>query len=162
MRGLRAFLAWPAARRRLMLEALFYLAWARILKAIPFNRLAPALGRPMRETPHVHDLPAERVVRSISEAVRVMSRHTFWESQCLVQALAAKKMLERRSMDSTLYLGTAKDKQGNLIAHAWLRSGPVYLTGAGERRLFTTVAVFGTDYSTEKIEGAKHEPNLRA
>jgi len=162
MRRLRTFMAWPADRKRLMLEALFFLAWARILKALPFKRLAPRLGRPMTETPHVHDLPAERTVRRISEAVRVMSRHTFWESQCLVQALAAKKMLERRSMDSTLYLGTAKDKQGNLIAHAWLRSGPVYLTGAGERRLFTAVAVFGTAYSTEKREGVKHEPNVRA
>ncbi|MBB6671457.1 lasso peptide biosynthesis B2 protein [Cohnella nanjingensis] len=162
MRRLRTFMAWPAARRRLMLEALFFLAWARFLKALPFKRIAPKLGRPMSETPHVHDLPAERVVRSISEAVRVMSCHTFWESKCLVQALAAKKMLERRSMDSTLYLGTAKDKQGNLIAHAWLRSGPVYLTGGGERRMFTTVAVFGKDYSTEKIEGERHEPSARA
>lgn len=150
MRRVAKFLRWPAERRRLMLEAWCWLAWARVMKAIPFKRLAPTLGRPMTETPHVHDLSAERVVRSISEAVRVMSRHTFWESQCLVQALAARKMLERRSMDSTLYLGTAKDKQGNLIAHAWLRSGPVYLTGAGERRLFTTVAAFGTEHSNRK------------
>ncbi|MFC5703842.1 lasso peptide biosynthesis B2 protein [Cohnella faecalis] len=143
-------MAWPAEKKRLMLEALFFLAWARILKSLPFPRLAPSLGRPMTETPSVHDLSNERLIRRISEAVRVMSRHTFWESQCLVQALAAKKMLERRSMDSTLYLGTAKDRQGNLIAHAWLRSGPIYLTGAGERHLFTTVASFGTDKSNRK------------
>ncbi len=127
-----------------MLEAFIFLAWARVMKLLPFSRLAPSLGRPMTETPFVHDLTAERTIRQISEAVRVMSRHTFWESQCLVQALAAKKMLERRHMDSTLYLGTAKDERGNLIAHAWLRSGPIYLTGAGERRLFTKVAAFGT------------------
>jgi len=144
MRKLRKFMQQPAEKRKLLLEAFVFLAWARLLKLLPFSRLAPALGKPMTETPHVHDLSAERTVRQISEAVRIMSRHTFWESQCLVQALAAKKMLERRRLDSTLYLGTARDKQGKLIAHAWLRSGPIYLTGAGERRLFTTVATFAT------------------
>ena len=59
-----------------------------------------------------------------------MSRYTFWESQCLVKAIAAMKMLERRQIESTLYLGTAKDENGKLIAHAWLRSGPFYITGA--------------------------------
>jgi hypothetical protein len=143
-------MAWPADKKRLMLEALVFLAWARILKLLPFSRLAPSLGKPMTETANVHDLMQERNVRRISEAVRVMSRHTFWESQCLVQALAAKKMLERRRVDSTLYLGTARDEQGNLIAHAWLRSGPIYVTGAGQRHLFTTVAQFGTDHSNRK------------
>ena len=145
IRGLRSVLAWPPEKRRLMLEALIYLAWARVMKLLPFSRLKLTFGKPMTETPHVHDLAQERLIRRISEAVRVMSRHTIWESQCLVQALAARKMLERRRMDSTLYLGTAKDKQGNLVAHAWLRSGPIYLTGDQERRLFTTVAYFGTD-----------------
>ena len=52
-----------------------------------------------------------------------MSRYTFWESQCLVKAIAGMKMLEKRNIESTLYLGTAKDEKGELIAHAWLRSG---------------------------------------
>ena len=45
-------------------------------------------------------------------------------------------MLERRNIESTLYLGTAKDDQGQFIAHAWLRSGPFYLTGAEEMEAF--------------------------
>ncbi|WP_238162705.1 lasso peptide biosynthesis B2 protein [Cohnella sp. AR92] len=138
-------MALPSEKKRLLAEALVFLAWARALKMLPFSRLKLSFGRPMAETPHVHPLEQERLIRRISEAVRVMSRHTLWESQCLVQALAARKMLERRKLDSTLYLGTAKDKQGKLIAHAWLRSGPVYLTGARERRLFTTVASFATE-----------------
>lgn len=152
-RQVAAFLSQPAARRRLLLEALVSLAWARVLKALPFKRLAPRLGRPMKETARVHGPEAERVVSAIADAVTAMSRHTIWESRCLVQALAARRMLERRRLDSTLYLGTAKDKQGRLVAHAWLRSGPVYLTGAGERRLFTTVAVFGKEYASGKPEG---------
>jgi hypothetical protein len=139
------FMALPAQKKRLMLEALVYLGWARILKALPFSRIAPSLGKRMMETPLEHEPSNERLIGQISQAVRVMSRHTVWESQCLVRAIAAKKMLERRRIESTLYLGTARDESGNLIAHAWLRSGPFYITGAEEMKRFTAVAAFGTD-----------------
>jgi Transglutaminase-like superfamily len=154
MRKLRKFLVLPAGQKRFLLEALLYLGLARILKALPFSRIVPVLGKPMTESPLLHDPANETLIRQISRAVRIMSRHTVWESQCLVRAIAAKKMLERRKIESTLYLGTARDKQGQLIAHAWLRSGPFYLTGAEEMNHFTTVAIFGTDNRTEKIEGA--------
>ena len=72
----------------------------------------------------------------------MMSRYTFWESQCLVKAIAAMKMLEKRQIESTLYLGTAKDETGNMIAHAWLRSGPFYITGVEEMKRFTVVSKF--------------------
>ena len=71
----------------------------------------------------------ESYLSNISQAIHIMSRYTFWESQCLVKAIAAMKMLERRQIESTLYLGTAKDENGKLIAHAWLRSGPFYING---------------------------------
>ncbi len=72
-----------------------------------------------------------------------MSRYTFWESMCLVQAIAALKMLERRGVASTLYLGTSRGASGEMLAHAWLRSGPIYLTGFEQMRKFTVVALFG-------------------
>jgi len=134
----------PADRQLLLLlEALLYLGWARVLKALPFPRIAPSLGEPLHETPHAHRSAEGRQVREISQAVRAMSRYTPWQSRCLVQAIAAQRMLARRRIASTLYLGTAKDRHGRMIAHAWLRSGPCYVTGAEERRWFTTVAVFG-------------------
>ena len=74
------------------------------------------------------------ILKNISQAIHIMSRYTFWESQCLVKAIAGMKMLERRKIESTLYLGTAKDENGKMIAHAWLRSGPFYITGQKEWR----------------------------
>ncbi|MBW7458870.1 lasso peptide biosynthesis B2 protein, partial [Paenibacillus sepulcri] len=74
--------------------------------------------------------------------INTVSRHTPWESKCLVRAIAGMKMLERRRIDSTLYMGTAKDKTGQLIAHAWLRSGPVYITGAEVMNRFIVVQKF--------------------
>ena len=69
------------------------------------------------------------------------------ESECLVKAIAGMKMLEKRNIESTLYLGTAKDENGELIAHAWLRSGPFYISGAEVMERFTVVAKFAKEMS---------------
>ncbi len=78
----------------------------------------------------------------VSKFIHIASKFTFWESECLVKALAARFMLNRRGIESTLYLGTGKDDTGKLIAHAWLRSGPYYITGFEEMKKFTVVATF--------------------
>ena len=106
------------------------MGWARILKELPFSEVAPFLGEQMRKHPFRIDESNGKIFKQISHAINIMSKYTFWESQCLVKAIAAMKMLERRQIESTLYLGTAKDENGKMIAHAWLRSGPFYITGA--------------------------------
>jgi hypothetical protein len=144
LRKLRAFAAWPMKRKRLYAEAFLSLAWARILKMLPFAKVVPKLGARMLETPYEGIGTAdETTIRDVSQAVRTMSRYTWWESMCLVQAIAALKMLERRGVSSTLYLGTGKDSSGHMIAHAWLRSGQIYLTGYEQMQHFTVVALFG-------------------
>lgn len=88
----------------------------------------------------------KQLLKNVSEAVNIMSRYTFWESMCLVKAIAAMKMLERRQVESTIYLGTAKDETGKLIAHAWLRSGPFYITGGEVMDQFVIVSKFAKKY----------------
>ena len=132
--------------RLLFIEAFLFLAWARILKSIPFSKVAPKLGKQMCETPLESNLTDMKILKHISQAVNIMSKYTFWESQCLVKAIAAMKMLERRNIENTLYLGTAKDEKGKLIAHAWLRSGSYLLTGAEEMRKFNMVGCFAKTY----------------
>ncbi|MNI75941.1 hypothetical protein D3C73_1321320 [compost metagenome] len=78
----------------------------------------------------------------IANSINTISRYTPWQSKCLVRAIAGMKMLERRGIDSTLYLGTGKDENGMLIAHAWLRSGPYYISGAEVMDRFVTVDKF--------------------
>lgn len=140
---IRKFAAMPGYKKLLILEAVYYLGWARILKALPFAKVAPSLGTPMLETGMELDTSKEELIRDISRAVRLTARHTWWESKCLVMAIAGMKMLERRGIESTLYMGTAKDNSGKMIAHAWLRSGPFYLTGYEVMRAFTVVGKFG-------------------
>lgn len=139
---IRTFFSLDMKTMLLFIEAYAYLGWARILKSMPFSRIAPILGTHMDETSLSYNESNKLVLRSISEAIHIMSRHTFWESKCLVRAIAGMKMLERRQIESTLYLGTTKDENEKMIAHAWLRSGPFYITGAEEMVRFTVVSKF--------------------
>ncbi|MFC0269940.1 lasso peptide biosynthesis B2 protein [Metabacillus herbersteinensis] len=125
-----------------LLESLFYLGLGRYLKSIPFSKVAPSLGQHMEETTFDPFVSNKKVLSRVSQAIHIMSRYTIWESQCLVKAIAAMKMLEKRQIESTLYLGTARDESGELIAHAWLRSGPYYITGSEEMEKFTVVGKF--------------------
>lgn len=97
----------------------------------------------MREVScEVSDIQVSKATR-VGWAVNVMSKYTLWESKCLVKAMAAKFMLDRRKLKNTLYLGMGKDENGNLVAHAWIKSCGITLTGGANAGEFTVVSVFG-------------------
>jgi hypothetical protein len=142
MNKLKVFFTLDIRTMLLLVEALFFLGWARILVSLPFSKVAPSLGVPMQET-SIMELEKNRIVlKHIACAIDIMSKYTFWESKCLVKAIAGMKMLKRRDIESTLYLGTAKDELTQMIAHAWLRSGHFYVTGKEGMDRFTIVAKF--------------------
>ena len=104
----------------------------------------------MQETP-MDQVENKEILKNVSEAIHIMSKYTFWESQCLVQAIAGMKMLQRRNVASTLYLGTARDEGGKLVAHAWLRSGPYYISGWEGMERFSVVAKFANRVAAHSI-----------
>lgn len=125
-------------------EAIFYLAIARLaLVFIPFKKLAGGLGAHQQESFETFTQPIQRAqARRIGWAVTTMSRYVPWDSACLAQAIAGKWMLRARHLRSTLYLGVAYDENKKMLAHAWLRCGDVFVTGAPQHRRFTVVATF--------------------
>ncbi|RJX41522.1 lasso peptide biosynthesis B2 protein [Paenibacillus pinisoli] len=142
-RKLKLLLTYDIRTIALLLEATLYMGWARYqLLYRPFAGLAARLGEPMKETGYEDTEAHRKDLARIRQALNLMSEHTFWESKCLVRAVAGMKMLERRGIESTLYLGTARNEQGGMIAHAWLRSGPWYITGAEEMKQFTVTGKF--------------------
>lgn len=153
VKRLRGFLSLNMETKLLFLEAFIFLGWARVLKSITFSKVAPSLGDYMNETSVAQIQPHGDTLKKVSEAISIMSRYTFWESQCLVKAIAGMKMLEKRHIESTLYLGTAKDNHGELIAHAWLRSGSFYVTGSEGMEKFTVVGSFAKRLSEDTIKG---------
>lgn len=153
MKRLRVFLSLNMETKLLFLEAFIFLGWARVLKSITFSKVAPSLGDYMNETSVAQIQLHGDTLKKVSEAISIMSRYTFWESQCLVKAIAGMKMLEKRHIESTLYLGTAKSNHGDLIAHAWLRSGTFYVTGSEGMEKFTVVGSFAKRLSEDIFKG---------
>ncbi|NMO95720.1 lasso peptide biosynthesis B2 protein [Paenibacillus lemnae] len=149
LRKARRFMTCSPAMKWMLIEAFFYLAWGRIFKLLPFAKAASSLGEHMKETPFTPASQQEMLLmRQVSKAVHTMSRVTWWESQCLVKAVAAMKMLERRGIPSTLYLGSGRDDTGHMAAHAWLRSGSYILTGKEGHEKYAVVGIFGNSIST--------------
>lgn len=69
-----------------------------------------------------------KYAKAVSMCVNHVCNKTAWESKCLVRALTAQKLLKRKSIPSTMYLGCGMDN-GKMVAHAWLRCGRMYVTG---------------------------------
>ena len=150
IKKVRNFLRLETSQKLLLLEAFYYLGYGRVFKALPFSKVAPTLGERMKETSFSSHTNDHAVLKKISSAIYTMSRYTFWESQCLVKAVAGMKMLERRHIEGTLYLGTAKDENGKLIAHAWLRSGSIYVTGSEGMEKFIEVGKFSKKFDSRE------------
>ncbi|MEK3796893.1 lasso peptide biosynthesis B2 protein [Peribacillus sp. FSL H8-0477] len=152
---IRTFYKLDVSMKRLMVEAFVTLAWARYRKSKVFAKIAPSLGEQMAETTYLENTQNRVILRNVSNAIHMMSLFTFWESECLVKAIAGMKMLEKRGIESTLYLGTAKDQMG-LIAHAWLRSGSFYISGSDGMERFTVVAKFAKRKKETSQEGENY------
>src|SRR5882724_3569271 len=63
--------------------------------------------------------PSRDEVRHVAWAVSVASRFVI-AATCLTQALAAKCILDRRGISSTLRMGMAKAGPATIEGHAWL------------------------------------------
>ncbi len=128
----------------LFIEAFFLTGIMRfkILKK-PFNKLKEEMGTYNNESREDIDLNDYKVAKKIRWIVTTISRHTPWESLCLVQALTVQKMLKKRNISTTIYLGVNKS-DNEMKAHAWIRCGQMYVTG-GNGTGYATVAKFSNE-----------------
>ena len=72
--------------------------------------------------------PAE-FVEDVSWAIRVTAQFVPWRSDCLVQAIAARRWLANIGIHSVLRIGAPKDTSKLFEAHAWLVHEGKTLTG---------------------------------
>lgn len=127
--------------RLLAMEALGALCAAALaVRLLPF-RVSSRLYRlrPGADGARGDDVLARRVGWAIAAA----SRRTPWTSTCLMQSLAAARLLQRRRVGAVVHLGVAKDRSADgWAAHSWLVCGDTVATGAAERPRFTPVASY--------------------
>ena len=137
------FLHFPSTKRWLLLEALAWLGLARIaVLTIPFRWILYGLDQQTTTATGVSQPSQQAAIQQVAWAIRVVSRRTPWQSNCLAQALAGQVMLRRRQITGTLYLGVTKEGSNALAAHAWLRSNEIIVTGGGQLDRYSVVARF--------------------
>ncbi len=82
------------------------------------------------------------VVQLIEKSMRRVVRFLPIKIKCFARALAARRILKKQNIPSTIYFGVAKDSNSKMIAHAWLRSGDIIVTGKEEMGRFTSILFF--------------------
>jgi len=70
----------------------------------------------------------QQLVERVAYAMPVMGLRVPWRSDCVVQALAARRWLARGGIGSNVHVGVRNDEHG-FQAHAWLRVGERIVTG---------------------------------
>jgi hypothetical protein len=69
----------------------------------------------------------------VAWAASVTGKRLIGDQPCLVQALAVQLLFTRRNIPADLCLGVAKEKDGQLAAHAWVESeGEIVIGGSAE------------------------------
>ncbi len=119
------------------LETALTLAWARFLiKFLPFSMWRRTVGQIETDgAPVISTATPEqrKIARMIGERVRRCARHMPFKAVCLPQAMAARWMLNRRGIATTLFFGARRGKENSRSEmHAWLMCGEDCLTGVKE------------------------------
>lgn len=144
MNVLRKWARLSRADRALLFDAMWSLFLAKCsLLFLPFASIARGLGIVQAETLCQPNVNQDGASRRIRWAIAAVSRRLPWKPACLVRALASHRMLSRRGLPSTLYLGVRRG-QGALEAHAWLRCGAEFVTGDDAMTGFTPVCCYAT------------------
>lgn len=113
-----------------VMEALFTAIFVRIIFIfLPFSEVIKLLGTPGSEPVGEISNEISADICTINDALSLIQKNSILKMSCYVQALTAKKMLKRRKIVSTVYLGFCRDENGILKGHAWLSTGNFLFTG---------------------------------
>jgi hypothetical protein len=126
-----SFIKMPAIRKRLFIEAVYTSAFVKFsLLFMPFSKISAWLGN---RNPDVTDteISSDKQVylTEAQKALKLCDKYTPWPTECYTQALTAKILLKRRSINSVLYIGFKKGQNNNFEGHAWLVSQEYVITG---------------------------------
>ncbi|MGH7914670.1 MAG: lasso peptide biosynthesis B2 protein [Candidatus Binataceae bacterium] len=133
-RRLAKFFQLPLADQRLLMRAALAVVGAKLaIRTLHLPAARAAVTRLECLGWIVMQARADRIVW----AVEVAGRAIPGMKNCLVQAVAAEAMLIRAGHPCELRIGAAKNRPGQLIAHAWLESEGRVLIGEFELDRYT-------------------------
>ncbi|WP_139906048.1 lasso peptide biosynthesis B2 protein [Clostridium thermarum] len=127
--------------RLLLIEAIILLGYFRIAVLVfPFRRVRKIIEKSRKKVEKDSVGTGYELIWKVRWAVSLASKYTPWQSKCLVQAATVHRMLKKRNINSTIYLGVGIEKDRNILAHAWVKYGDVTVIGESEKGFFKEVA----------------------
>jgi len=121
-----------------------------VIAMVPFKRIMQVVTNSPKESTGIIDRKSAVRAWKIMTILEWVANRTPWQSKCYDQALAGSILLRMLGVSSTIYFGIRKSDEGIPEAHAWLRAGPLYITGNMCRELFTPL-YFGSYQSKQRI-----------
>ena len=119
----------------------FYVAYYRLcILLLPMTRIEKMLGIRGEESIAEEEMATIKLAKLVGFHVNRVTEHLPLKRKCFVRALTARRILMKRGINSTIYMGVALE-DGKMIAHAWSRCGQLYVTG-GNGNGYSTVARF--------------------
>ncbi len=136
------FFAAPLNDKFAALEAIFELAFARLNTLASAKHFTSLMGE-LEGRPVAANRDQQIRAARIGYIVEQMSRRLPFRCVCLQQALASRRMLKRRHLPATVYLGVLPeempgpsqqpDRRDDMLpgsaAHAWVKSGDRVING---------------------------------
>jgi len=114
--------------KKLFGEALFYVYLAKVVSAIlPFKYCVWLMSKDLKNDTS----PDYKFLLSLKDALLRAENFIFWKNACLVQSFAAKWMLNRRNIKSTMFFGFNFDEEKKFIAHAWVQADDIEIVAKG-------------------------------
>lgn len=118
-----------------------YVAYYRLcILLLPMTRIEKMMGIRGEESEAEIRPETIKLAKLVGFHVNRVTEHLPLKRKCFVRSLTARKLLMKRGVNSTLYMGVGLE-DGKMIAHAWLRCGQLYVTG-GNGNGYSTVARF--------------------
>ena len=112
------------------------------IPAFPFRKIAPWLGRHAVETKLQSISSKVESPHRVTCAVDAAERRVPWKTECLVRAIAAQSMPQRRRASGMIFLGLTQDDHDERKAHPWLRCRDETVAGRSGQDAFTIVSTF--------------------
>lgn len=120
-------------------RAVHHLARARA--ALGSADLVELVGNTSPDAAPPADPASSGLIDRIAYVLPRVGRRVPWRSDCLVQALAARRWLARHAIPSAIRIG-GRTRADRFDAHAWLVAGGMIVTG-WDNAEFDTYAEFG-------------------
>ncbi len=113
-----------------------------IIFFFPFKWYVKWLGEKEKSAIIDYDIVTLEKIKNIERAMLRVKRYFPWRIKCLASAMAAKYLLRKMDIPSTIYLGVTKENPEKIIAHAWLQCSNITVTGKEEKAKFTPLVYF--------------------